>query len=343
MTSDARMAHSLSDQLVGACGTLFLLVTWLGSLASPLVLLLALWFGWHAVTAAILGIAAIAYSPWVRRTASGARLVAAAMAKAFPSCSVTFVPGSTPAELSKAGKVGLYAIHPHGIFSMGMAQLMGRREINAHVHFAFSPYLFYTPIFHLFSRLVGKPARADKADMVRVMRRREHLALIPGGFEEATITSGGDADRVWIRKRCGFLKYCVQHGVSVVPVYCFGEKEMCAARSNLCAPHRVASRARCRSRYHNLQGAWSARLALNKRGLPGIVPWGRLLCPLVPRPRPLHVVVGEPLHFAQAAQPTAEQVADAHAMYIAALTELFDRHKVKCYGAAAASAELEVW
>ena len=69
------MTHSLSDQIVGACGVLFLLFTWIGSLASPAVLLLALWRGWHTVTAVILGISAVAYPPLVKGTKHGARLL----------------------------------------------------------------------------------------------------------------------------------------------------------------------------------------------------------------------------------------------------------------------------
>ena len=109
---------------------------------------------------------------------------------------------------------------------------------------------FASPLFRLYSRLLGRPGRADKDFMVGLMRRQEHQALIPGGFEEATLTSGGALDRVYIKKRAGFIKYCLQNGVDVCPVYAFGEKNL----------------------YGNVQGMWKARLALNAQGVPAIVP-----------------------------------------------------------------------
>ena len=86
------------------------------------------------------------------------------------------------------------------------------------------------------------------------------------------------------------------------------------------------------------------RLWLSAFGWPGIMPWGRWWCPILPRADRLHLVVGKPLlPPAPAPEPTNEQVREHHARYVAALTELYDRHKVQYYGAAAASAKLEIW
>lgn len=146
-------------------------------------------------------------------------------------------------------------------------------------------------------------------------------ALLPGGFEEATLTSGGEAERVYIRQRAGFLKYCLQHGVSVAPVFAFGEKRS----------------------YANAQGCWRLRLALSRRGVPTVLPFGRLLCPILPRSAPIHVVVGAPMHVERIAHPSTADVAAVHEQYVRELTALFDRHKVQAYGASAAALELEIW
>ena len=69
----------------------------------------------------------------------------------------------------------------------------------------------------------GSPA--DKASFQRLLREGKPLALIPGGFEEATITSDR-ADRVYLKDRKGFAKYALQNGYSVVPVYAFGENRL---------------------------------------------------------------------------------------------------------------------
>ena len=68
----------------------------------------------------------------------------------------------------------------------------------------------------------------DPASTLTLIRRGADLSLTPGGFEEATLSSGGAAERVYVTKRAGFLKYCLEHGVSVCPVYAFGEKHLYA-------------------------------------------------------------------------------------------------------------------
>ena len=42
-----------------------------------------------------------------------------------------------------------------------------------------------------------------------------------------------------------------------------------------------------------------------------------------------NIVFGAPLTFPHTPEPTAEQVADAHEQFIAALTALFDKHKAE--------------
>ena len=59
------------------------------------------------------------------------------------------------------------------------------------------------------------------------MARGESVALTVGGFQEATLMVHGK-DRGAIRAPMGFLKYCLQYGYRVHPVYTFGESWTCA-------------------------------------------------------------------------------------------------------------------
>lgn len=158
--------------------------------------------------------------------------------------------------------------------------------------------------------------------MVSYMKRGESLALPPGGFEEATL-SCPDQDRVFVKKRYGFVRLCIQHGIPIRPVYVFGEKGL----------------------YWNIQGAWDVRLAMNKNGFPAILTWGHPLFPLMPRHDvDLKIVVGAAMAVPKVEDPSKEVVKQWHDKYMAALTKLFEDHKEAVYGSEAAkTAKLEVW
>lgn len=147
---------------------------------------------------------------------------------------------------------------------------------------------------------------------------RFFLSLSP----EATLTST-QHDRVFVKKRTGFIRLCLKHGFCVRPVYVFGEKGL----------------------YYNVQGFFPARLALNRYGLPAIAFWGSLLCPLMPKMSvDVRIVVGAPLALPRIDEPTKEDVKKWHDAYIAALTKLFEDHKEAAYGPEQAKvAKLEVW
>jgi hypothetical protein len=49
--------------------------------------------------------------------------------------------------------------------------------------------------------------------------------LLPGGFEEATITSDKEY-RLYIKTRKGFIKYALQNGYKIHPVFVFNENKI---------------------------------------------------------------------------------------------------------------------
>lgn len=139
--------------------------------------------------------------------------------------------------------------------------------------------------------------------------------------QEATLTSTSH-DRVFIKKRTGFIKLCLMHGTAVRPTYVFGE----------------------RSLFSNIQGMWNLRLALNRYGIPAILVWGHPLLPMVPKDNvKLRVVVGAPLKLPKIENPSKQDVAVWHNKYIAALTKVFEDHKEDAYGPEGKVAKLEVW
>ena len=120
--------------------------------------------------------------------------------------------------------------------------------------------------------------------------------------------------------RC-FVKYALQHGFSLIPVYTFGESDT----------------------YWNAPGFWKFRWGiLNDRKLPAIVPFGRWWFPLLPRPVELNTIGGEALKLPKIEKPTKEDVDKWHEAYVQHLKKHFNTYK-KEFGGSEANSELEIW
>jgi 2-acylglycerol O-acyltransferase 2 len=317
---------SLLKTISGGALLLTFIVVWIASLASPILLYLLMHLQQYYLATAMTSLIICAYLPWEKGIISK-------YVTAFARCSVFYyrkctylfqTPSSLPQEQNAAGtnvKPKFYAIHPHGVFCLGWSILFTLPKMTS-VRFCFSPALYASPFFRLWCRLTGKPGRADKPSMVKYMKRKEHIALPPGGFEEATLTSA-QHDRVYIKDRFGFIKLALQHGYDVIPVYCFGEN----------------------ATFFNLQGAWKLRLKLNSFGIPGMVAFGSWFCPLLPKRSKygLYVVCGDALRLPMIENPTREQVKMWHDKYIAALVKVFEDNKCDAYGEEGKTKKLELW
>ena len=309
-------------------------VTWISSLLSPLLLAWSLQTGHHALTIGIVTISIISYLPWKRGALCHAWQGAVCFAhyRLYQSTRL-FVEGddnnddqsTAAAILQNYPDPTFFAVHTHGAFCLGWScifhnPLWAKRPIQ----FCFAPALYASPFFRLFARCTGYPGSASKASMQACMKQGAmDVALPPGGFEEATIHSQ-QQDRVFIQKRTGFIKLCLQHGYHVRPVYTFGEKQT----------------------FWNAQGFWKLRLALNGLGFPAILVWGQPLCPILPkRNLDMVVVVGKPLVLPHISNPSREVVQEWHAKYVQALQALFEKHKEMAYGRdkGGKDCKIEVW
>ncbi|CAE7035095.1 DGAT2D [Symbiodinium sp. CCMP2592] len=105
-----------------------------------------------------------------------------------------------------------------------------------------------------------------------LMEKGESISMTPGAYQEATCFSHG-FERVALRQRKGFVKYCLRYGYRLHPVYTFGESET----------------------YFTLGGFDKLRLWLNGKGIPTVCFWGlpslasdvgRGVVPAAPAPAP---------------------------------------------------------
>lgn len=220
-----------------------------------------------------------------------------------------------------------FACHPHGCLSAGWSWNMCW---NSEFHKRVGPICFLidqnlryvNPFFRMVCDwYAGETRRIDSADrksIKQAMNKGESLALIPGGFEDATVMQRGK-ERTAVKKRKGFVKYCLEGGYRIIPVYTFGECDT----------------------YYTFKPLMKFRLWLNKFGIPAVIFFGNPCCPIFPRTDvPVITYVGEPVELPQIANPSPEDVEKWHGAYLTALQSLFDKYKDE---AGKPDAKLEIW
>ena len=296
----------------GTLVTLAFVWIWFLSMVIPLVLIFCVYNRFDGLAGVIVLVVSFCYAPWPQ-SQFVKRMCRQGGRGYFQNISLYF-------EEPFLGEQGcaskLLCVHPHGVICMGWMVLFNSPELNE-VDFCFSTVLLLAPMFRLLVKTVGRPQSVHRDNFKALMRLGGPMALIPGGFEEATLSSTR-INRVYLRKRLGFVKYALQFGYNLVPCYIFGEN----------------------TTFSNSQGCWQVRFALNYLGLPAVVPWGRWWCLLMPRNKKLHVVVGKALELPRIQTPTSKEISKYHAEYCKVLVDLFDRNKGS-YGEA--NSKLEVW
>ena len=322
--------HTKDEQrfLRGALSIGTFLLVWLGSIACPIVMLFAV-----ARQAWLIVLGLVLLLGWCSLPVETNARIRGWYCEGFR---LYWREASLCYEEPVGATATLLAVHPHGAYCMGYASLFTQDALN-HVRWCYAHVLYRSPFFKAFTSFTGRPCSAEKRHFLSVLRQREVVAILPGGFEEAAISCTA-ADRVYLRHRKGWIKYALLHGYAVTPVFTFGERDT----------------------YGTLQALAPLRLWLGTFGMVGtlasmllVFPVGKWWCPILPRTRRLHTVVGAPLRppaTASANEPdgartvTTEQVDEFHAKYVEALVSLYDRHKVNYYGATeGAGARLEIW
>lgn len=197
----------------------------------------------------------------------------------------------------------MLAVHPHGTFTAGWGLLSVHKSLQpSKVHWLATESLFFLPFISDFLAAL-RCESVSKENMTRLMSKERNVALIPGGFEEATVYAHGK-HRIFLKNRKGFIKMALVHGYTIHPVYCFGE-EFC---------------------YWSFTPFLKLRMALNRYKIPGIICIGKY--GMLPNDDvDMRVVVGKGFECPKIEKPTTEQVADYHQKYMDHLMKLFDKHK----------------
>lgn len=205
----------------------------------------------------------------------------------------------------------LIAVFPHGVASeyrIAMDGMMQQVFPNVHdkVVVLTASVLFAIPLVRELALWTGcVDARKSVAEKAISMGRS--ILVLPGG-EAEQIRTIYQKERVYLKRRKGFIKLALKHGIPVVPSYLFGVNDY----------------------YYTSNILFQPRLWLQK-SLGICIPvavglYGSIFCPFSV---PTTVVYGEPLSFEvkDKGSPTSEELDAAHEQFCTALKQLFDQHK----------------
>lgn len=108
-------------------------------------------------------------------------------------------------------------MHPHGVLSTGLLANMNLKSGPLSTARGLSSrFMLSCPVVGLFLRLWGVES-IDKQNMKALMKAGSNIILIPGGFEEATLTNPKEL-RIFIKNRKGFIKYAMENNYSIYPL-----------------------------------------------------------------------------------------------------------------------------
>mmetsp|Transcript_18241 Transcript_18241/g.45607 ORF Transcript_18241/g.45607 Transcript_18241/m.45607 type:complete len:410 (-) Transcript_18241:382-1611(-) len=225
---------------------------------------------------------------------------------------------------SAAGSNFFVIYHPHALFGVGHS-LFAR-----HLHDLYGVYPLFTgadivakiPLLRRFLVWMGYTPVSAAALRKNLQRPypENFLTLLPGGIAEMFYGSSGDYagsaatdghpfEQLVLRKRTGFCKIALETGAHLVPVYCMGANQIYSRKFG-----RSSVFAKLSSKLQTSLVFWTDRLGL---------PFGFL-----PLKQKMVLCLGKPIWIDEKIEnPTKEQIEALHARYVAALKDLFDRHK----------------
>jgi len=121
----------------------------------------------------------------------------------------------------------MFAMYPHGVYGVcraftGGVALWGELFPGIRLRWGGFGMAFYLPGVREFSLLAGV-LDASKPVLTRAIHRGENIALLPGGLDEMALTDGTSKDTKLVARK-GFVALSIEHGMDIVPGFCFGEK-----------------------------------------------------------------------------------------------------------------------
>lgn len=195
----------------------------------------------------------------------------------------------------------LFTFHPHGYFATGLYLCHLTNETIKNNVIVGSRMALYYPWGGIIMKYMGVNG-ANPENFELLMRSGRNISLVPGGFEESTLTQYGK-QRVFLKNRKGFIKMALKHGYKVYPVYTIGETNMLYSLRNE-----------------------KLGLILNKIKLPGTLPYSRNVF-LANNNEELITIIGKKIDLPKKDNPTQEDIDYYHNLYVENLKRMYSKYK----------------
>lgn len=201
----------------------------------------------------------------------------------------------------------IFAVQPHGVISFaGICSQINEPPALQGVYTAVASSLLHTPILKHVMGIFGLVDASSKNFTKHVRKKGKEgcIFLYAGGIAEL-FKSSSTEERLYLKKRKGFIKVALREGVDVLPIYLFGNSNVLTILKS--GPLATLSR--------------KLQVALTYF-------WGKYYLP-IPVDYKILYVRGKPLGLPHIPEPTNEDVDKWHAKYCEQVEYLFEKYKEK--------------
>ena len=230
-----------------------------------------------------------------------------------------------PATEFSPKDVYLFGYHPHGIISVGCFTQFAFDGSGAsklfpglRFHCATLNFNFRVPLFRellLALGVIEVSARSIKNALASGPGAA--VVIVPGGAAESLDASPGTEHVLTLRKRNGFFRIALQHGVKLVPVFSFGENALYDAVT----PTGIVKRT---------QVSFLKFFGFAVPVYLGAGSNSAVVGSPIPHRRPVYTVVGDPIACPTIEHPTQTEIDDLKRVYIERLEAVFQRFAADC-------------